>query len=45
MIKRISNQTGVILPAVLILTALLMGIGFALLSATTGQYTLANDEV
>lgn len=39
------QKKGVILPAVLILTALLMGIGFTLLSAITGQYTLANDDV
>jgi hypothetical protein len=43
--KQWLTQHGVILPAVLILTALLMGIGFALLSGITGQYTLANDEV
>ncbi len=39
------SHTGVILPTVLIITAVLMGIGFVLLSAITGQYTLASDSV
>lgn len=34
-----------ILVSALILTSILMGIGFALLSATTGQYALASDDV
>lgn len=45
MIKRLSNQSGVILPVTLILVALLMTVGFALLSGVTSQYSLANDEV
>lgn len=36
---------GVILPTVLIITTVLMGIGFVLLSAITGQYVLAKDDV
>jgi len=43
--KRGSSEQGMILPAVLIITFVLMGIGFVLLSAITGQYTLANDDV
>ncbi|HEY4160517.1 MAG TPA: hypothetical protein VGM08_00465 [Candidatus Saccharimonadales bacterium] len=43
--KRSLSEQGVILPAVLIITFVLMGIGFVLLSAITGQYTLANDDV
>ena len=39
------TERGVILPTVLIITAALMFIGFALLSGITGQYTLASDDV